>query len=232
MRIPVRAVTSVVLSLAIALGLAATSHAAEDFSSCLQFFANSKPPVVAPRPTHRALCYDAFAVLHSGESKTPVFVAEKLNQASVADANEKRTNKFFADARLRSAERATLEDYKSSGYDRGHCRQPPISRTILRWRSPSRCPIWFRRTPSITENCGQRLSPMSESILNERLGTFTCFPAPSLRMAIRRPGVARCGCRPSCLSWSTTRPIKEPGRTSCQTLPTPVSVPLWTTQLS
>ena len=120
MRIPVRAVTSVVLSLAIALGFAATSHAAEGFSSCLQFFASAKPPVVAPRPTHRALCYDAFAVLHSGESKTPVFVAEKLNQASVADANEKRTNRFFADARLRSAERATLEDYKSSGYDRGH----------------------------------------------------------------------------------------------------------------
>ena len=96
------------------------SSAAEDFSTCLQFFANGKPPVVAPSPTHRALCYDAFAILHSGESKTPVFVAEKLNRASVADADEKRTNRFFADARLRSAERATLEDYKNSGYDRGH----------------------------------------------------------------------------------------------------------------
>ena len=106
------------------LVLALPSHAAEDFSSCLQFFANAKPPVVAPRPTHRALCYDAFAVLHSGESKTPVFVAEKLNQASVADANERRTNKFFADARLRSAERAKLEDYKGSGYDRGHLQYP------------------------------------------------------------------------------------------------------------
>ncbi len=96
------------------------SHAAEDFSACPQFFANGKPPIVAPRPTNRALCYDAFAILHSGESKTPVFVAEKLNRASMADAHEKRTNKFFADARLRSAERATLDDYKGSGYDRGH----------------------------------------------------------------------------------------------------------------
>ena len=96
------------------------SHATESFSACLQFFANTRSPVVEPRPTHRALCYDAFAILHSGESKTPVFVAERLNQASVADADEKRTNRFFADARLRSAERATLEDYKNSGYDRGH----------------------------------------------------------------------------------------------------------------
>ena len=41
------------------------------------------PPVVAPRPLQRALCYDAFAILHSGESKTAVYVAQKLNRALV-----------------------------------------------------------------------------------------------------------------------------------------------------
>ena len=120
MRFVSRVSDAVLLSLAMVLGPTATSHAAEDFSGCLNFFANGKPPVVAPRPTNRALCYDAFAVLHSGESKTPVFVAERLNRALVADAKERRTNKFFADARLRSAERATLDDYKGSGFDRGH----------------------------------------------------------------------------------------------------------------
>ena len=108
------------LSVVLAARFTTAVHAAEDFSACPQFFANAKPPIVAPRPTHRALCYDAFAILHSGESKTPVYAAEKLNRGSVAAAHEKRTNRFFADARLRSAERATLEDYKSSGYDRGH----------------------------------------------------------------------------------------------------------------
>jgi len=106
--------------LSIALVGTATSHAADDFAACTQFFANGRPPVVAPRPTNRALCYDAFAILHSGESKTPVFVAEKLSHASMVDAHEKRTNKFFADSRLRASERATLDDYKGSGFDRGH----------------------------------------------------------------------------------------------------------------
>lgn len=98
----------------------AISQAAADFSNCPQFFAKGKPPAVKPNPTHRALCYDAFAILHSGESKTAVYVAQKLNRASVADADEKRRDKFFADARLPAAERATLEDYKGSGWSRGH----------------------------------------------------------------------------------------------------------------
>jgi endonuclease G, mitochondrial len=68
----------------------------------------------------RELCYEAFAVLHSGTTKTPVFVAERLTRGSIEDANEKRTNKFFADARLPRSERAELSDYKGSGYARGH----------------------------------------------------------------------------------------------------------------
>ena len=105
---------------ALAVLFTAHSHAAADFAECPQFFANKKPPIVAPHPMQRALCYDAFAILHSGESKTAVYVAQKLNRASVEDADEKRKNKFFADARLRSAERATLADYKGSGWSRGH----------------------------------------------------------------------------------------------------------------
>jgi endonuclease G, mitochondrial len=90
------------------------------FAQCPQFFANGMPPVVAPRPKLRELCYEAFAILHSGETRTPVYVAQRLNRRSVEDADEKRATKFFADARLPSAERAELEDYKRSGYSRGH----------------------------------------------------------------------------------------------------------------
>lgn len=99
---------------------AAQAAASNSFKQCRQFFAGSLPPLVAPQPQLRDLCYDAFAVLHNGNTRTPMFVAQRMNQALVEDADEKRTNKFYADARLPRAERAELSDYKGSGYSRGH----------------------------------------------------------------------------------------------------------------
>jgi endonuclease G len=96
------------------------------FKECRNFFPGELPRVPdlqARQP--RDFCYDAFAVLHSGRTKTPVFVVERLTREQLQDAaDEERTNRFFADARLPSAERATLEDYKGSGYDRGHMQYP------------------------------------------------------------------------------------------------------------
>lgn len=104
------------------LGLfqSAFAQPATDFPKCLHFFAKATPPIVKPQPKLRGLCFDAFAILHSGISKTPVFVAQKLNRESVANANEKRHDKFYEEGRLPREERATLEDYKHSGWSRGH----------------------------------------------------------------------------------------------------------------
>lgn len=59
-------------------------------------------------------------MLHSGATRTPVYVAQRLNRQILKDANEKRAKRLFADARLPRGERAELEDYKNSGYSRGH----------------------------------------------------------------------------------------------------------------
>lgn len=70
------------------------------FAQCKQFFVNGRPPLVQRRPALRELCYESFAVLHSGETKTPLYVAERLNRETSEDAHEKRADRFFADARL------------------------------------------------------------------------------------------------------------------------------------
>ena len=94
------------------------------FSQCREHFAQGTPPAIPKAPMQRELCYEAFAILHSGKTKTPMFVAERIDRQSIQAAQkEQRTNRFFADARLPQKERAELGDYKGSkktGYVRGH----------------------------------------------------------------------------------------------------------------
>lgn len=104
--------------------VSATGSAQAGFASCLQFFPGQQPPrLPAPaaewRP--RELCFEAFAVLHSGRAKTPLYTVERLTREQLLDArDEQRSKRFFADARLPRADRATPDDYRGSGLDRGH----------------------------------------------------------------------------------------------------------------
>ncbi len=69
---------------------AATTNA---FASCPQHFAGGLAPVTPAAPSLRALCFDAFAVLHSGATRTPVYVAERLNRQTLrAGDGLKRTD--------------------------------------------------------------------------------------------------------------------------------------------
>ncbi len=90
------------------------------FAQCPQFFPGSRP-VVPMAYTQRELCFSAFAILHSGQTKTPVFVAQRLNRQQIQSAKGlKRTDRFYAEGRLPQAERAELNDYRGSGFSRGH----------------------------------------------------------------------------------------------------------------
>ena len=94
---------------------------ATGFANCRQFFPNNALPSLKIQSNQRELCFSGFAVLHDGDSKTPVFVAQRLNRQVLTQGKGlQRTDKFYADARLPRAERAELGDYKGSGYARGH----------------------------------------------------------------------------------------------------------------
>jgi endonuclease G len=105
------------------LSASAMAAGAPGFEACSQDFYQG----FAPQPTTnqpgqlRALCFDDFAVLHSGQAKAAVYSAEHLTRVSLSAAHGKeRTNRFYEEARLPAAERGTLEDWRGSHMDRGH----------------------------------------------------------------------------------------------------------------
>ncbi|MPT27795.1 MAG: DNA/RNA non-specific endonuclease [Achromobacter sp.] len=91
------------------------------FDACPQFFPNARAPAVPAAQRLREVCFSSFAILHNGQTKTPVFVAERLNRQNLMQAKgQHRTDRFYAEARVPRAERAELDDYRGSGYSRGH----------------------------------------------------------------------------------------------------------------
>ena len=91
------------------------------FAQCREFFPQNKPPIVPAAQGQRELCFSAFALLHHAGAKTPVFVAQRLNKQMLTQARHvQRVDRFYAEARLPKAERAELDDYRGSGYSRGH----------------------------------------------------------------------------------------------------------------
>lgn len=93
-------------------------------SRCPQHFANGEAPEFINQKLAQksvALCFSAFAVMHSGLSRTPLWSAEQLTTARLAASKTmKRENNFHPEEQLPADHRAELRDYARSGYDRGH----------------------------------------------------------------------------------------------------------------
>jgi endonuclease G len=83
---------------------------------------------VAPTITNTKLkqrtqevCFEAYAVLHSGISRTPLYSAEHLTRDKLEAAKTlSRKDSFHPEPSLPARDRAELSDYSRSGYDRGH----------------------------------------------------------------------------------------------------------------
>ena len=65
------------------------------------------------------LCRDGYVVGYNYQTKQASWVAFKLTKAKVAN-KLKREDRFKEDGDVPFVYRATLDDYKRSGYDRGH----------------------------------------------------------------------------------------------------------------
>ena len=112
--------TNLLVGIVLLTALPFTATAA-GFANCPQFFPGKQPPAAPAKPKLRELCFSEFAVLHNGVTKTPVYVAQRLNAAALRQGKDlKRSDRFYSEARLPRSERAELSDYKGSGLSRGH----------------------------------------------------------------------------------------------------------------
>lgn len=91
-------------------------------ATCLNQFYREEPPFLVKESLNKKtypLCFNGFNVMYSGVSKTPLWTAEYLSVARLSQ-KIKREDNFHEETRVDSNDRATLSDYKGSGYDRGH----------------------------------------------------------------------------------------------------------------
>jgi DNA/RNA endonuclease G (NUC1) len=109
-----------------ALALYSPSQRELSFDACTDEFPQERPLALGLVPASMkpvALCSDAFAVLYSQTSKTPLVVVERLNASRLQDAQgEQRMDNFYPDPRIARTGRADLADYRGQhpAVDRGH----------------------------------------------------------------------------------------------------------------
>ncbi|MBC7548538.1 MAG: DNA/RNA non-specific endonuclease [Polaromonas sp.] len=104
--------------------LASVSNSLWGATECREHFAAGVAPTITNlklQSRTQAVCFQSFAVLHSGVSRTPLYSAEHLTRANVEEAKTlSRKDSFHPESTLSVRDRAELSDYARSGYDRGH----------------------------------------------------------------------------------------------------------------
>lgn len=92
-------------------------------TACDKQLLNQVEPMVSEKLAKNSypLCFNGFRVRYSGVSKTPIWVAEYLTRERLGYAKAMiRDDNFHEETQLPASARSRLEDYKNSGYDRGH----------------------------------------------------------------------------------------------------------------
>ena len=93
-------------------------------TQCREQFAAGVAPTITNlklKPRTQEVCFESYAVLNSGITRTPLYSAEHLTRANVEAAKTlSRRDSFHPENSLPAQDRAELSDYSRSGYDRGH----------------------------------------------------------------------------------------------------------------
>ena len=99
-----------------------TSPTTETKNTCLNQTYQKYPPVLMKTSKSKiySLCYTGFVLAYSAETRTPLWVAEKLTKKRLSQDIKREDSFKDEDSRIDLKDRALLEHYRGSGYDRGH----------------------------------------------------------------------------------------------------------------
>jgi endonuclease G, mitochondrial len=97
----------------------------EDLGCSSQLFRGIAPSIKNAKLASQSyeLCFSEIALRYSGVARTPLWSAERLTATRIGRARtltRLRANAFHEEQRLPLDDRASLADYRRSGYDRGH----------------------------------------------------------------------------------------------------------------
>lgn len=105
-------------------GLLLSAAVSAQTTGCDKHFFQKTPPEFTRKALQAStvgLCFEAFSVMHSGVSKTPLWAAQHLRRDSLQAARKvKRDDNFHSEETLPPKHGAELADYARSGFDRGH----------------------------------------------------------------------------------------------------------------
>lgn len=98
---------------------------AQDFAKCPEHFYHNTPPSLDLPTVVQAdlypLCYNGFAVLYAGVSKTALYSAEHLTDKRLQLADKlQRVDSFRPETRLPTHLQIDPKHYQGTGFDKGH----------------------------------------------------------------------------------------------------------------
>lgn len=171
--------------------------AAAGFDACLHHFPHRMAPQLASAVAAKArpLCFDAFAILHSGASKTPLYGVARLNARDFDGARKHKRgrNPFYEEARVPRAERSTLDDYKArlpdgARMDRGHV-VPAGDMTSERGFAQSfSLANMVPQVPAMNQGAWNRIEQATRQYVKRARGDVYVFTGPVFDRAPRRLG--------------------------------------------
>lgn len=122
-------------------------------TDCPEHFTNGQAPDLINQKlsmSARDVCYSGFAIKHSGVTRTPLYAAEHLTRDRLQQGKGlKRQSQFHPDEHIPPSERAELQDYARSGYDRGHVAP---SADMFDVQSQQECFTLANMVPQVPEN--------------------------------------------------------------------------------